>query len=1657
MEVVNDKDTHQFSQMKNLPEGIGEAEDSGFASIAAAERPQNDDQGNLEEQAQIKREKQLAARRLRQEAYNEEKRQNTYKRLMHLVSRSKFYSDFLVKKLNREEDPVLRKRPKRVKNPSRRQLDDDVVASQKARTDKLRYQNDLRKIVSTEMKEKFLDQRGKFNSNQDDLDLGVESVENSEKVFITPKYFTGELRDYQQEGLKWLKALYENGMSGILADEMGLGKTVQVIAMIAHLIEKKQGGPYLVLAPLSTIPNWLLEFERFAPKIPVVFYYGDKEERSKLAKKMKAEVNIDGFKTQPVILTTYEVPLKDKFQLRRQHWRYLVVDEGQRIKNAETRLSLTLQEYKSMNRLLLTGTPLQNDMQELWSLLHFLMPDIFDDLAVFESWLDCEDFQSEAGTDRFLKQEEEKQVLQSFRDILKPFMVRRLKADVCLDIPPKKEVLVYAPMTKLQHNLYSGLLNYDLEVFSKRKADPLVVDDEFGNRPKRKCAYNNKYSGVYKDPYRILSSSTSSSSAPATSELLPEISQMPKKVQEDLEILRQCADVTQANSYYFMRLAFGNRGMMYRKIIDHPYLIHYPLDSGLPQIDEELIKASGKMMVLDRMLQKLHKGGHRILLFSISCMMLDILEDYLMMRPWKYRRLDGNTDIADRKESIQIFNSDPDYFLFLVSTRAGGIGLNLTGADTVILYDSDWNPQADIQAMARCHRIGQTKPVVIYRLCTKGSYDERIVQRAESKRTLEKLVISKEIDEIKFTKDGLMKLKQLLDSSNHQTVDSAADVFTEKELDKLLDRSDLIAQMKKKKSEEFLLPSFAPSDICLFWISPLLTGEVRRLTASDPSNLRITVGGTVIMEFLTGEGHQEPVIKGLPEGVESEDSGVGSIVSIDTPENELTNFDYSPTNEVPSPEEQAHINAQVIVDKRKDRTAARLLQEQQNEEKRQNTYNRLLHLVSRSKFYSDLFAQKLRPEGSTESQTIVDSEKSPNPEEFGSHGRSRKRSAVDTGDVPAAKRVRSGAVEEEIAEEAGELNTTARGDLEEKKVFVPLKYFRGDLRDYQQEGLQWLKALYKNGMGGILADEMGLGKTVQAIAMIAHLLELKQPGPYLVLAPLSTTPNWLAEFERFSPEIPVVFLHGSRDEREKLAKKMKRPVIVDGFTTQPVVLTTYEVAVRDKEFLISQTWTYLVVDEGQRLKNSKSLLSQIMQEIKSTNRLLLTGTPLQNDLKELWSLLHFLMPDIFDDLAVFESWFNSDDFRNEERTNRFLKQEEDKKVLQSFREILRPFMLRRLKSDVCLDIPPKKEVLVYAPMSQLQHDLYSALLNQDLESLAGETMESLIVDDEFGNRPKRKCLYNNPYSGVYMGSPGRNISMPSSPRTPQARKELPEGRNTPVPQKRFRAMKRYGNVTDENSEYFSKISMKAHMMTYKKVINHPYMIHDPTEEGYPINQDVIKLSGKFMVLDKMLNKLHKDGHRVLLFSTLTMLLDVIEKYLTLRPWKYRRLDGSTDVAARKESIELFNKDPQYFLFLISTRAGGVGLNLMGADTVIIFDSDFNPQVDIQAMARCHRIGQTKPVVIYKLCTKGSYDEAIVNRAQAKRKLEMLVISKEIEDMKFNREGLFKLKQLLQASEHQSVDSEKDVFTEEELNRLLDRSDLVEQMERSGGSGAQSID
>ncbi|CAN8003328.1 unnamed protein product, partial [Ixodes hexagonus] len=590
-----------------------------------------------------------------------------------------------------------------------------------------------------------------------------------------PALFTGGvMRPYQIEGYQWLKVLYENGVNGILADEMGLGKTIQTIALVADLVDSGLPGPFLVVAPLSTLSNWLDEFKRFTPSLTTLLYHGTKEQRKMLVSGAACPLfclnaHRSTLRRTTVVLTSYEVAMCDRSKLAPLEWLLLVVDEAHRLKNFRCRLVRELSLYHANSRLLLTGTPLQNTLTELWALLHFLIPEIFHDLRAFESWFDISSL-SEGQGERFVEQEQSNHLVGTMQEILRPFLLRRTKDDVALELPSKTELLVYASLSPLQERLYKVCVDRAVEVSTSdgRKEEDVELSELERGRLRRSKKPVRYVDPDEDDPWEESEEEQEQAQEAAAKESI-----------DPLEAIRR-------SRYPLMDL---------RKICNHPYLFRGIEPLGVA--DEELVAASGKLRLLDCMLPELKRRKHKVLLFSQMTRVLDILEDYCLLRRFRYCRLDGNTKVEDRQLQMRLFNTDPSYFVFLLSTRAGGLGVNLTGGDTVVLFDSDWNPQCDLQAMDRCHRIGQTRPVAVYRLVTRGTVEQRMVEMASAKRKLEKMIMQKG----KFARVGEsskaggnilspQELLELLRSSEHsRIVDTESSVLSAEELDALLDRT----------------------------------------------------------------------------------------------------------------------------------------------------------------------------------------------------------------------------------------------------------------------------------------------------------------------------------------------------------------------------------------------------------------------------------------------------------------------------------------------------------------------------------------------------------------------------------------------------------------------------------------------------------------------------------------------------------------------------------------------------------------------------------------------------------------------------------------------------------------------------------------------------
>ncbi|KAK4446841.1 putative DNA helicase ino80 [Podospora aff. communis PSN243] len=737
-----------------------------------------------------------------------------------------------------------------------------------------------------------------------------------------PKLLNCQLKEYQLKGLNWLVNLYEQGINGILADEMGLGKTVQSISVMAYLAEKYDiWGPFLVVAPASTLHNWQQEIAKFVPQFKVLPYWGTAGDR-KVLRKFWDRKHTTYKKDAPfhVMVTSYQLVVSDVAYFQKMKWQYMILDEAQAIKSSQSSRWKCLLGFHCRNRLLLTGTPIQNNMQELWALLHFIMPSLFDSHDEFSEWF-SKDIESHAQSNTKLNEDQ----LKRLHMILKPFMLRRVKKHVQKELGDKIELDIFCNLTYRQRALYANLRNQISIMDLIEKAT--IGDDDSASlmnlvmQFRKVCNHPDLFEradttspfscGYFAETASFLREGQNITVGYSTRSLIHY--ELPRLVWRDGGRLHKagsdnpaagfrrkyldhmmniwtpdniCDSTTGADNFSWLRFAdvspqeaykashkdvfaravdltakknrLGAMNVLYnepedenwspahalfqirerkdrkpladvteqgvlgnlmnvarvtyddlgltrleqaaarrasappvevvcdsrgsvierenvmfnapmRKVLYGPTLPEekalvtqkiplerFPPPPMLPAPDNEkrrftnitvpsmrrFVTDSGKLAKLDELLRQLKEGGHRVLLYFQMTRMIDLMEEYLTYRNYKYCRLDGSTKLEDRRDTVADFQTRPEIFIFLLSTRAGGLGINLTTADTVIFYDSDWNPTIDSQAMDRAHRLGQTKQVTVYRLITRGTIEERIRKRAMQKEEVQRVVIT---------------------------------------------------------------------------------------------------------------------------------------------------------------------------------------------------------------------------------------------------------------------------------------------------------------------------------------------------------------------------------------------------------------------------------------------------------------------------------------------------------------------------------------------------------------------------------------------------------------------------------------------------------------------------------------------------------------------------------------------------------------------------------------------------------------------------------------------------------------------------------------------------------------------------------------------------
>ncbi|XAO26964.1 hypothetical protein I312_105805 [Cryptococcus bacillisporus CA1280] len=543
------------------------------------------------------------------------------------------------------------------------------------------------------------------------------------------------LKDYQLLGVNWLNLLYSKRIGCILADEMGLGKTIQVIAFIAALKERGIAGPHLIFVPASTLENWTREFRRFAPNIDVQTYYGSQAERAGLRSDLKAQFRRGELE---VVLASYtQITSADDLSFFRKKidFETCVYDEGHRLKSCTTKAYTDLLSIKPKWRLLLTGTPLQNNLQELVSLLMFIHKDTFTDAepylrAIFKS----------QGSASLLSHTRTTRA----RTMLTPFVLRRRKAQV-LSLPPKVEIVEHCDMTKVQSKLYSETMQKSKKILSDLTEEALeeVADEDGaaarGKKPEtdKKAAKGKKASGMVTSGSNILMDLRKAASHPL----------LFRRLYTDAKIRQIAKACLNTPSYCDCNLDYVIEDLEYMSDYEISNFCTSSVEEELHKfaLDPEVFLEGGKVMAMVKHIERCKAEGKRMLLFSQFVMILDILEGALNHLGIRYTRLDGQTKTDERQSLVDEFNDDTSITVFLLSTKAGGVGINLTAASVVVIYDQDFNPHNDRQAADRAYRIGQEREVEVIKLITKNSIDEDMLEIGLTKLQLDDMVGGEEI------------------------------------------------------------------------------------------------------------------------------------------------------------------------------------------------------------------------------------------------------------------------------------------------------------------------------------------------------------------------------------------------------------------------------------------------------------------------------------------------------------------------------------------------------------------------------------------------------------------------------------------------------------------------------------------------------------------------------------------------------------------------------------------------------------------------------------------------------------------------------------------------------------------------------------------------
>ncbi|SCV00788.1 LAME_0G12002g1_1 [Lachancea meyersii CBS 8951] len=869
-----------------------------------------------------KAEKEALDQAKKEEEERENKRQA--RKLNFLITQTELYSHFIGRKIKTDEiEGTMADSSWSSHEGAKHDIDLSTTEASKTDFNSIDFDNEddemLRLKAAQNASSALLASQTKakeFDANPDEDDeLNFQNPTSLGDITIDqPKLLTCTLKEYQLKGLNWLANLYDQGINGILADEMGLGKTVQSISVLAHLAEHHNiWGPFIVVTPASTLHNWVNEISKFVPEFKILPYWGNGNDR-KVLRRFWDRKQFRYGKDAPfhVLITSYQMVVSDAAYIQKMKWQYMILDEAQAIKSSQSSRWKNLLSFHCRNRLLLTGTPIQNNMQELWALLHFIMPSLFDSHDEFSDWF-SKDIESHAQSNTKLNQQQ----LRRLHMILKPFMLRRIKKNVQSELGDKIEIDVLCDLTRRQHKLYQVLKTqmsaaYDAienaagndevssdqnivntvmqfrkvcnhpDLFEREDVsspfsfidfgrsgslmrDSSLLDVEYSARncidykiprlilnelvlpqfendiSNKSKLLNHTFNVLHPINSRSLCSKLSCLSGQASGQFYQwsnkscvqrainlKENDRPVRISsvydcDELKVVDQKSYILASRDDSLKELGKNTVGGVlsnlfniqqgvyedeymnswrpayhqvasappinvevsgssrfshikklelfdptlsqalsavppeiqcdlltkhHLSVSDFPVSELYPQalnknftsEISMPSMDK-FIMDSTKLRKLDELLIDLKKGDHRVLIYFQMTKMMDLMEEYLTHRQYQHIRLDGSSKLEDRRDLVHDWQTKPDIFIFLLSTRAGGLGINLTAADTVIFYDSDWNPTIDSQAMDRAHRLGQTRQVTVYRLLIRGTIEERMRDRAKQKEHVQQVVM----------------------------------------------------------------------------------------------------------------------------------------------------------------------------------------------------------------------------------------------------------------------------------------------------------------------------------------------------------------------------------------------------------------------------------------------------------------------------------------------------------------------------------------------------------------------------------------------------------------------------------------------------------------------------------------------------------------------------------------------------------------------------------------------------------------------------------------------------------------------------------------------------------------------------------------------------